>query len=270
MVIDRPNNYNTIYNIDKIHHPDSERVKVFGNYVSLGEVRKVYDLINNNNETGVILMYDDIFQFTSLGLLDLVFELKHIPTDTIPIKEFFNRPGLGIEFVYKICNLWGIKKEEVDEIDKKYYSEVLSRSPISSNAEGFINLKRDIDRYKIIFRQEYNGSADFIKNFRNNSIFNKPIITTLGFLNGKTEKEYLDSINNVELSMFNTIIVNDMIGTIDVIRKKKIDNFFRIFSYFNHNKLSEELIKELYLQEHEACFENFYMDFLKEEISNAS
>ena len=73
MILNDPNTVKLEYNIDK-KHLDTEKVKgLDGNMHELGEFRKVFSTYFMEKKKGMLLFYDDIFQYTSLGLLDMLF-----------------------------------------------------------------------------------------------------------------------------------------------------------------------------------------------------
>ena len=53
--------FKTVYNIDTTIHPDSENVICGNNTIKLGDIRKLYDDIDDSKPVPMMIMYDDMY-----------------------------------------------------------------------------------------------------------------------------------------------------------------------------------------------------------------
>ena len=68
------NKYKTIYTYDKERHPDDEKIRFLNKDVTLGEIRSAFSAFDERKYKSIVF-YDDIFQYTSLGLFDIICEI---------------------------------------------------------------------------------------------------------------------------------------------------------------------------------------------------
>lgn len=233
-------NFKTQHTIND-EHPDSEIVRYYGQEITLGQLRKGFDDLEHLGNMSIF--YDDVFQYTSLGLLDLVFEIKKI-NSPIPIKDFFDREVFGNEFVKNICGLWGISKEEVDAIEAKYYAEILRRSPMSKNAIPFLNLRKSIRSQTLIFRHKFNGVHDTFDVIRDKYVGADGGFVSLeyDFMQGRSEKEYLANVSKNRYERFEITVAQDLGAVMDFFEKNSISG--TIISTVNHNGANkDQLVK---------------------------
>jgi hypothetical protein len=230
--------YETKYHIDKQNHPDSEMVTFCGKKMPLGEIRKAYENFEEK-KYNMITFYDDMFQYTSLGLLDIIFDIKNI-NSPIPFKSFFNRRMVyGKDFVYTIAKRFNIEKEEVDRIEKEHYEEILARSPISHNAESYFKIREICSNHLMVIKYPFSIYQSFIRHIQESFGKDEFISLELDYINNKTEEEYLSSLPQSKLTYFDIAICQDAGSLIEFLINRKIQNT-QILTPFEHNGLSHE------------------------------
>ena len=215
MLINNPNliNFKTQAKIET-SHADSEVVRYYGQEITLGALRNEFSSLDKLSNMSIF--YDDTFQYTSLGLLDLVFEIKKI-NSPLPIKDFFNRGILGNDFVKTICSLWGISAKEVDEIEKKFYVEILRRSPLSKNAVPFLKLRKSLYSQTLISRYPIPNAHHLFNHIKDYYRAGDGNYVSLEFAttNGKSEKEYLSTVPKNKIERFEFTVAQDANSVID-------------------------------------------------------
>lgn len=267
IINDRGTDFRTTYDIDSVAHPDSEIVKIYGKEYALGVVRNVFgDHEEKNN--GMIVFYDDVFQYTSIGLLDIIFELKGIQSP-LPINEFMERKCSGLKFVENICSIWGITRQEIDYINKTYYAEILERSPLSSNSKSFMMMRQFLDSQLLVFRYNCNGLNKIFEKLREeykNAITDKYVSLELDFRGTKSEYEYLNGLNETRYHLMEIVATENAGDVSKFIEDKHVDVGSNIFTFRNHNGLSIEQLCTVVARD---GFGNgdYKVHFIKEEMA---
>jgi hypothetical protein len=232
------NKFKTSYDIDNIAHPDDQLVKICGKDVPLGNIRRLHEAFEEKRYN-MISFYDDMFQYTSLGLLDLLFDIYKI-NSPIPVKQFFHRKSIyGINFVYDIAQRFNITKGEVDEIKKNNYEEILSRSPLAHNALSYYKMREICSNHLLVMAYPINIAASFTRFIQEEFGKDEFISLELDYIYNKTEEEYLSSLPKTKLSYFDIVICQDAASTLEFITNNDIKDT-QILTPFEHCGLSEE------------------------------
>jgi hypothetical protein len=230
--------FKTNYKIDNNGHPDEETVKICGKDVPLGEVRKLYENFDEKRYN-MISFYDDMFQYTSLGLLDLIFDIYKI-NSPIPFKQFFHRKNVyGINFVYDIVKRFNISKHEVDKIEKDNYEEILSRSPISHNANGFYKIREICSNHLLVMKYPININKVFTRYIQEKFGKDEFISLEIDYSQNKTEEEYLKTLTKNKYYYFDIAICQDAASMIEFIVKNNLKGT-QLLTPFEHCGLSDE------------------------------
>lgn len=229
--------FRTEFNIDKKNHPDSEVIDFCGKKRTLGEIRKVY---NNFNERryNLLSFYDDIFQYTSLGLIDIILDIYNID-EKIPFESYFKRTETNsLDFVYNFFK-GDLSKEIISDIEKEYYEEILLRSPFSKNAQRLYKIRSILESQLMVFKYKFKGL----------DIYKRKIIETYGkdeyisfevdFLNGRTENKYINDLPKIKEKFTDIVIINDASSFVDYMDKKEINDSI-ILTSLDHCGLTKE------------------------------
>jgi hypothetical protein len=239
MFLNDADKYKTTFNIDKVNHPDTEIVKFAGKDIQLGEVRKLYESFEEK-KYNMLSFYDDMFQYTSLGLIDLIFEIHKI-NSPIPIKSFINRRNVyGKYFVYELMKRFKINKEEIDTIEKKYYEEVLRRSPISANAEGYFKMRDICQAQLMIFKYPFSLEKRMARTVQEAFGKNEYISFEIDYCKNLTEEEYIKASGKSRSKYFDIVICQDAASVIEYIDAHKIYDT-HILTPLEHCGLSNEM-----------------------------
>lgn len=230
--------FKTQYFIDKSSHPDNEVIRFCGKDMALGEVRRLYENFEEKRYN-MISFWDDMFQYTSLGLIDIIFDLHHI-NSPIPVKPFFNRKATyGKEFVYDTVKRFNITKDEVDNIEKNHYEEIILRSPLSKNAAGFFKIRNICTSHLLVLKYPLSNIDTITQNLQETFGQDEYISLEVDYCYNKTEEEYLNTISKAKESYFDIIICQDAASIIEFLVSHSIKGS-QILTPLDHNGLSFE------------------------------
>lgn len=233
--------YKTTYTVDKKAHPDTEEVTFLGRNVKLGDLRQVYSKFDERKYK-MISFYDDIFQYTTLGLYEIVCE-KYGLDLPIPVKEFFSRTEVsGIDFVYnhlrKVRPSIDIKRSDIETIEEDEYSAILMRSPLSKNFDALFKMRQVLDSHMIVFKHKFNGYKEFLKTisdkFDTGYTSFEPV-----FLHGLEEKSLYAQLPDTKREYFDIVICNDARSLVDFLLSKGIEETM-IMTSLNHCGITPE------------------------------
>ena len=107
---------------------DDTILQMGNNQVTYGELKDMYKVVNQE-PIRCLIYWDDVCQYTSLGLSEVINAL--FKTDAkIDFEHFFTRPNdyiYGIEYVYKLFENV-LKPQEIDKIKRKYDWKIMEIS----------------------------------------------------------------------------------------------------------------------------------------------
>ena len=254
--------FKTSYSINSAHS-DSEKIRYYGKDVTLGSVRSTFNQFQERLKN-MVIFYDNVFQYTSLGLLDLIYEIKNIAAP-LPVKEFFNRDELGIDFVKKTCDLFNIPAEEVDRIEKENYKEILMRSPITKFAEPFIKMRKGLRSQIFVFKYPVNGINEMFDEIKSKylSASGEYVSIEIEFLNGRTISEYLESYSETKRSRLEYVAIENAGSLINYIDSKKIEGT-EILTFPIHNGMTPIQMMKVMDNDPGFGFGDYIVKFMKE------
>jgi hypothetical protein len=156
------------------------------------------------------------------------------------------------DFVKSICSLYDIDYREAQYIERKYYAEVLRRSPFSKNAMAFLKLRKSLKLQRFVYKWPCEGITDVLKEYQKKYSKGQDDYASLeaDYLMGRTEKEYLhDMVKQKALSYLDLIVIKDAGGFMDFVEETHIDTEIGMNVYTTefHNGLSPEQIASIYL-----------------------
>ena len=268
IINDKGQDFRTKYDIDTINHPDSEIVKIYGKNFKLGDVRASCQMYNERL-TNMTLFYDDVFQYTSIGLMDLVFEKFNIPSK-LPIKEFMNRSVLADKFVKTICGLWGVSEKDIDDIERENYIEILRRSPFTKNTEAYLLMRQFLSTQRFVFKYECPEMSSVLNDLKYTYINAEKqyVSVELDYLNGNSIYSYLENMPASKKRCLEVIVVEDA-GSVASYFDKKGCSGSSVITFLKHNGLSNEQYETI-LTNDGFGNDNYIVNFIKEGIAYAS
>lgn len=254
--------FKSTHNVDNTH-ADSEKIRYYGKDVTLGSVRETFNRLAERPKN-MVVFYDNMFQYTSLGLLDLIYEIKDISAP-LPIKDFFNRTELGNDFVKKVSKLWDISPKEIDTIEKENYMEILKRSPLSNQADAFIKMRKGLRSQLFVFKYPVEGITDLFNEIKSKylSATGEYVSIEIDFLYGKSIEEYLSTFSESRQSRLEYVAIEDAGSLMAYIDSKKIEGT-EILTYPLHNGLIPEQIEKIMDNEQGFGYGDYIVKFMKE------
>lgn len=229
--------------INKDESHDDDEIVHFGTVdIPLSVARQRCDEITKlgAKQRKIILMYDNFIQYTSLGLMDLLYEIFDIKAP-FPLASFFERNIFADEWVYNFAEAFDIPKETVDEIESTCYSEVLKRSPFTNNAEAFMRMRGCAEAQLIVFKYKFPGVEKIIVDLeRQYKGFNgKNVPIKVDFRNGASEETYINATYTSKAMYYEIAIVENAKAVMKLVEQNKLDVGSNILTYFTHNGMTD-------------------------------
>ena len=269
IINDKGQDFRTKFDIDTINHPDSEIVKIYGKKFRLGDVRATCQMYNERM-SNMTIFYDNVFQYTSIGLMDIIFEKYNIPSN-IPINEFMNRSVSSDKFVKTVCGLWGVSEKDIDDIERENYIEILKRSPLTKNTVAFLKMRQFLNGQRFVFKYQCPEMSSVLYDLGSSYVNaeKQHVSTELDYLNGNSISAYLEHIPDIK-KRFLEIVVTEDAGSV----AKYFDKFgcsagSNIITFLKHNGLTDEQYLRI-LENDGFGNENYVVNFIKEGIAYAS
>lgn len=269
IINDKGQDFKTKYNIDTIAHPDSEIVKIYGKNFRLGDVRANCQMFNERM-SNMTIFYDNTFQYTAIGLMDLIFEKFNIPSK-LPIKEFMNRSVLADKFVKTICGLWGVSEKDIDDIERENYIEILRRSPFTRNTEAFLMMRQFLSTQRFVFKYPCPEMISVLNELKGKYINAEKQYTSVGldYLNGNSISSYLENMPESKRHCLEIVVVEDAGSVTSFFDKKGCQSGSNIITFLKHHGLSEDQYENILMNDGFGDG-NYIVNFIKEGIAYAS
>lgn len=234
--IENNEKFQFIYNKDPklqsstiIHNGDQETT--YGNILEDFPIKK-------DSPISLLVYWDDIMQFTSLGLIEIINAL-YKTNAKINIEHFFERPNSysnGMRYVYKLFEK-SIKKEEIDKVKKEKYWQLLEISVKSSIFASLSNISSFIDNIGFFFPYRFTN-CNSLRVGLNKHFFNDKKLNGVKFYYG--DKITFNSI--LDDGLYNSIITPNISATYKYILDKDIKKI-AIIGPDSHNGIDDELGK---------------------------
>lgn len=230
-------NFEYKYNRDPNLQPDT-KIKIGDKEVNFDYITENFP-INKEQPVSMLVYWDDICQFTSLGLIELLNALFKTNAK-IDIEHFFNRPNqyvYGIDYVYKLFEKT-LDKKTIDDIKYKYYWKLLEMSVRSSLFGSIIKTNTFISRIGFYFPFRFQN-CDALRIGLNKQIFNDKNPDGVQFYYGNQI-----GFNELLKNGYNSIVTPNINSTYKYILDNNIKKI-AIISTEEHNGISEETGKLL-------------------------
>ncbi len=269
IINDKGQDFRTKFNIDTIAHPDSEIVKIYGKNFRLGDVRATCQAYNERL-SNMTIFYDNTFQYTAIGLMDLIFEKFNIPSN-LPITEFMNRSISADKFVKTVCGLWGVSEKDVDDIERENYIEIMKRSPLTKNTEAFLLMRHFLMGQRFVFKYQCPEMAVVLNDLKSRyvNIDKQCIPIEMDYLNGNSISDYLKHLPSVKKSYLEIVVTEDAGSVMDYFDKHGCMTGSNIITFLKHNGLTDKQYFTI-LNNEGFGNENYIVNFIKEGIAYAS
>lgn len=206
-------------NVDPNLKPDTI-LKMGENDISYGELRNMYP-INNCEPIKCLIYWDDIMQFTSFGLIEVINALKgfDMKEETIDFNHFFNRPNEysnGLAYVFKMYEKV-LDKSEIINIRDKYYWKILE---MSIKSQLFVSIQKTssfFDKIGFWFPVTYINCENLKASLQQFLMKNKSI-DSIVFHYGNTESFH----QALQSNGYNSVITPDIKSTYNYIIKNNL------------------------------------------------
>lgn len=194
--------------------------------------------IKKDSPISLLVYWDDVMQFTSLGLIEILNALYKTNAQ-VNIEHFFERPNSysnGMNYVYKLFEK-SLKKEEIDKVKREKYWQLLEISLRSSIFAGLTNINTFIDNIGFFFPYKF-FNCDSLRIGLNKYFFNDKNPNGVKFYYGN-EVTFNSILDN---GLYNSIITPNITATYKYILDKDIKKI-AIIGPDSHNGIDDELAK---------------------------
>ena len=227
---------NLIQNVAKDLKGETE-LQMGENVVTYDDIKNMYP-IQNAEPIKCLVYWDDIMQFTTFGLIEIINSIKHIETTDkmIDFKKFFNRPNEysnGLAYVFKLYEKV-MTKEEIIDIRNKYYWKILE---ISLKSSVFASMQKTASFFTILgfwFPVRFEHCED-LKIGLKQLLFTKKSMDALRFHYG-TEESFHEALSRFH---YNGVFTPNIQSTYNYIIEKDLKRI-AIFGPEEHNGIDEK------------------------------
>lgn len=216
---------------------DDTVINVGKHKTTYGEISSTYP-INKQEPIRLLVYWDDICQYTSLGLIEILNSLLKADAK-IDINHFLTRPNeyiYGIDYVKKLFEK-SLTNKEISKIKQKYYWDILKISMKSTIFNSLGQTNSFYDRIGFYFPYRFANCLQLQQDLTNMFYKGKSL--------GKCEFYYATDIpfNKIlSIENYNSIITPNIIGTYDYIIKNGLERI-SIIGPDGHNGVDDEMYR---------------------------
>jgi len=151
---------------------DEEKITFNNKSIKMKEFRELESkyIANENKLKSVVVFWDDLIQYTTIGLIDCILDdQKDIIDKEYDYNLFFYRPNEQSDHIEFIIELFRTRfsktltKEYINSIYSSRYAEILLKSPASSFIFSIIRCESLYNKILFCFRNEFDGIMNFVK-----------------------------------------------------------------------------------------------------------
>ena len=206
---------------------DNQTLQFGDKKITLGEYRKLEKQFSDTfeeNKRDVMVIWDETMQFTTIGLLDLLYEEYELDVTFDAESYFFRNNDLlnTVDYVIYDMKKHGVvlTEEQVKSFHKEHYADVIRRAPMSSTYISTMKCTPVYNSLTFVFTYQFEGMTEFVRSVRD--IFDKSL---------KTSYISLDKFNDSIPYMlkqygkyYSYFIVLDMANVVEFVIENKIKN----------------------------------------------
>jgi len=219
---------------------DDTELQMGDNKVTYGELKDMYNVVNQE-PIRCLVYWDDVCQYTSLGLIEVINAL--VDTDAkIDLEHFFTRPNdyvYGIEYVYKLFE-HALKPQEIDMIKRKYYWKILQLSLKSMVFNSIIKINNFYERIGFYFPYHFKNE-DMLRAGFKETIFTKMPMENIKFYFAESDGGFNDVMKK---GCYNSVITPNIKSTYEYIIANDLKRI-AIIGPEDHNGMTDEIYEVL-------------------------
>lgn len=236
----RPDIVDLKYNVDP-NLTDDTKLQMGDNEVSYSDIKKFFSP-RKQDPIRCLVYWDDICQFTSLGLIEVVNEIAKADAK-IDIEHFLTRPNeysYGIQYVYKLYEKV-LNKAQIQQIKRTFYWDIMCRSLRSSLFTSILRLDTYFDRLGFYFPFPFENNLQLKTEFRE-IFFKNRGQDKLQFYYASDKIAFNDIIKK---GGYNCVITPNISQTYEYILKNDLKRI-TIVGPEDHNGLTPEIYNMLF------------------------
>lgn len=235
----REDDINIKMNVDP-NLKDDTILQMGDNQISYGELKDMYNIVNQDS-IRCLIYWDDVCQFTSLGLIEVINALLGTNAK-IDFEHFFTRPNefiYGIEYVYKLYENV-LKPQEIDKIKRKYYWKIMEISLKSMVFQSVVKINNFYEKIGFYFPYKFNNAEMLRAGFKE-TIFTKMPLDNIKFYYAEQDGGFNDILKK---GCYNSVITPNVKGTYEYIINNDLKRI-AIIGPEDHNGMTGELYEIL-------------------------
>lgn len=207
--------------------------------ITYGELKERYP-IRMQEPIKCLVYWDDVCQYTSIGLIEVVNALCGANAK-IDLEHFFTRPNeyiYGIKYVYKLFE-GSVSKKDIDAIKKKYYWKILEISLKSTVFNSLLQTNSFYQKLGFYFPYKFDHCNELQAGFKDIFFKNKPF-DSLKFYYGSDDKKSFNQI--MKEDGYNSVITPNLISVYEYILDNKMKRI-TLIGPEDHNGFTEDIYK---------------------------
>jgi len=236
---------------------DNEEITFQNDYIPAKEMREAEKFLSpeyTKTRKSVVVFWDDVLQFTTLGLIDCLMDHFNLGDDVrFDLSNFFyrgvenTRYNVFVKRVFKTLFNKQLTDEFIMEFEKKYYGYILQRSPVAALYDTFIKMYLLHGRIFICFRHPFDGCRELCQSL----LAQIPIPTGMSI-----EYGFLSEYENDELKF-----LKDRGNEFDVIMIQDLSKAFNYLDITNNTRNRVLMAPNIHNGVHEDYFATLYETF---------
>lgn len=222
---------------------DDTQIQMGKNTITYGELKEIY---NNRRQEPIncLVYWDDICQFTSIGLIEVMNSLFE-GNYKVDLERFFTRSNeydIGIKYVYEIFKNT-VAKETINKIKQQFYWKIMQLSFKSSLFMGLTKMSNYFSSIGFYFPYKFPNCemlrCDFEKVFFPSSVSQNKV----KFHYASEDKVGFNNL--LKDANYNSIITPNVVSTLDFVIKNNLQKI-TILGPDAHNGIDDELYDMFY------------------------
>ena len=221
------------------------------------EMEKMHNVsLSDNNDCFNFLVYwDDVIQYTSLGLLSWLVEKKKLDPNLMDVQKFFDRNECdGLQYISQITE---IDYNEILSLYEKNYQNILLLSPMSEVLMSLINMQKIMKSITFVFKYGFDDIDHLIADIKKNHLI-------------KLEPNYIISDNQsmkltIDKQLLDVIFTGDMGEALEYVIEQDVMDA-TIVGPKNHFNIDHEYLIVYFTLGEEYSLLNSKLFFIEESI----
>jgi len=196
---------------------DEEEVTFQNTFIKGKEYREMEKITSDysKKKKNVLVFWDDILQFTTLGLVDCLMDYFKVDESVdFDLRNYFFRGVENSNYITFTINVFRelfqkeLTEDFIKKFEKKYYPLILQKSPVAAAYGTFIKMYPLHAEMFICFRYNFDGCRELCESIFNQIPIKAGMSMKFGFLEEHNGDEYEFMMKNGE--RYDIIMIQDL------------------------------------------------------------